>query len=195
MDTPTEKMENLRWARILVKTKRGELPSSIEIGIEETAYNLPLWWEVLPSIRQMKTEGRRGSTDRGEERKGDGGARWPASGGGGAGSRHRYDRRWDGGAIGRDGGLWESGNPSHSSLLSLGRTPEGEFFDHSGVLREACQNGSESNGQGAAGPREIGNVCWELVEFKGPISMARNRRGSSRLSSKKKGEGDRIGGK
>ena len=48
-------------------------------------------------------------------------------------------------------GLWDSGNSSHSSLLSLGRTPEGEFFDHSGVIREACQNGNESNGQGAAG--------------------------------------------
>ena len=48
------------------------------------------------------------------------------------------------------GGLWDSGNSSHSSLLSLGQTPEGEFFDHSGVIREACQNGNESNGQGAA---------------------------------------------
>ena len=75
MDAPTEKMENLRWASILVKTKRGELPSSLEIGIEETIYHLPLWWEVLPLIRQ-KPEDRRDSTDcgRGEER-GDGGAR------------------------------------------------------------------------------------------------------------------------
>ena len=75
MDTSTEKMENILWARILVKTKRGELPSSVEIGIEGTVYNLPLWWEVLPSIRQ-KSEGRRGSTDRGRgEDRGDGGAR------------------------------------------------------------------------------------------------------------------------
>ncbi|KAL6344294.1 hypothetical protein AAG906_037865 [Vitis piasezkii] len=68
-------MENLRWARILVKTKRGELPSSIEIGFEETIYHLPLWWEVMPLIRQ-KPEDRRGSTDRGRgEKRGDGGAR------------------------------------------------------------------------------------------------------------------------
>ena len=49
------------------------------------------------------------------------------------------------------GGLWVSGNSSPSSMLAFGRTPEGEFFDHSGVIREACQNGNESNGQGAAG--------------------------------------------
>ncbi|RVW53705.1 Dolichol-phosphate mannose synthase subunit 3 [Vitis vinifera] len=45
MDPSTEKMENLQWARILVKMKRGELPSSLEIGIEGIFYNLPLWWE------------------------------------------------------------------------------------------------------------------------------------------------------
>ena len=75
MDALTEKMENLRWARILVKTKKGELPSSVEIGIEETVYNLLLSWEVL-SLTRQKPEDRRGSTDsgRGEDR-GNGGAR------------------------------------------------------------------------------------------------------------------------
>ena len=47
------------------------------------------------------------------------------------------------------------------------------------MLREACQNGSELNRQVAAGPSEIGNVCWELVEFKGPISTARELEGGS----------------
>ena len=72
MDASMEKMENLRWARILVKTKRGELPSSIEIGVEETTYHLPLWWEVKPMIRQ-KTKVCRGATVR--EERDDGGAR------------------------------------------------------------------------------------------------------------------------
>ena len=89
------------------------------------------------------------------------------------------------------GGLWESRNPSHSSLLSLGRTLEGEFFDHSGVLREACQNGSELNRQVAAGPSEIGNVCWELVEFKGPISMTRDLEGGSSQYELQEGRGGR----
>ena len=90
------------------------------------------------------------------------------------------------------GGLWDSRNSSHSSLLSFGRTPEGEFFDHSGVIREACQIGNESNGQGAAGTREIGNACWELVEFKGPISTARELEGGSSQYElqEERGEGD-----
>ena len=370
MDALTEKMENLRWARILVKTKRGELPSSIEVGIEETIYHLLLWWEVLLSIRQ-KPEDRRGSTDRGRgEERGDGGSRagrrveeWGSVGldvllrsddgmerqldgmgkvssvgriqfgsmfqasvgeaedgssldglnesnlglrrdgglspqstfevvmakeaeGGRLGSMGRtkdpkgkekvleeepgprigpfLDQRKCSGpsssclqefgaqpggpsvkkrkgppvhqpkigsmealaqpglfgeanfeleflrareketksdqkanplyalansaledealryeAFSSLGGLWDSGNSSHSSLLSLGRTPKREFFDHSGVIREACQNGNESNGQGSAGTRESGNVCWELVEFKGPIATARELEGGS----------------
>ena len=52
MDLVTERMENLRWARILVKPKGGELPSSLEIGVEGSSYYLPLWWEVSPLFRQ-----------------------------------------------------------------------------------------------------------------------------------------------
>ena len=67
-------MENLRWARILVKTKGGELPSLLKIGVEEISYNLPLWWEVLSLIRQ-NSEGYQGLTDRSRgEVKGDEGA-------------------------------------------------------------------------------------------------------------------------
>ena len=51
MDPLTERMENLRWARILVKTKGGELPSSLKIGVKGISYNLPLW-EMLSSIKQ-----------------------------------------------------------------------------------------------------------------------------------------------
>ncbi|RVW45831.1 hypothetical protein CK203_086254 [Vitis vinifera] len=69
------------------------------------------------------------------------------------------------GSLSNLGGLRDSGTPSHSFLFSLGRTPEGEFFDHSEVLREACQNGIVSNCQDAAGPSENGNDRWELVEF------------------------------
>ena len=66
-------MENLRWARILVKTKGGELPSSLKIGVKGISYNLPLW-EMLSSIKQ-NSEGYRGLTDRSRgEVKGDEGA-------------------------------------------------------------------------------------------------------------------------
>ena len=75
MDLVTERMENLRWARILVKPKGGELPSSLEIGVEGSSYYLPLWWEVSPLFRQ-NSEGYWGSSGRcSGEVRGDGGAR------------------------------------------------------------------------------------------------------------------------
>ena len=75
MDPLTERMENLQWARILVKTKGRELPSSLEIGVKGISYNIPLWWEVLPLIRQ-NPKGYMGSTDRSRgEVRGNGGAR------------------------------------------------------------------------------------------------------------------------
>ena len=77
------------------------------------------------------------------------------------------------------GGLWVLRNSSTSSMLSLGRTPEGEFFDHSGDFREIGQNGRESLGQGAAGTRASDSVCWDLVEFKEPLAMAREQEGGS----------------
>ena len=379
MDASTEKMENLRWARILVQTKRGELPSSIEIGVEETTYHLPLWWEVKPMIRQ-KTEDCRGATVR--EERDDGGARagrrveeWGSAGleallrsddvtevqADGMGRVSSVGRiqfgsmlrasedgaedgltldglngpnlgmRRDGGPsllstfglVGskevRSGGLgptgrskgpkgkeivleedlgprfglsnqskcsgpssswmqengaqlggppskkrtgpkvrqpksgpmealvlsgllgeanieleflrareketeiaqkvsplkamvdsvlqdeamryealsslgvfWESGNPSLSSLFSLDRTPEGQFFDHSRVLREVCQNGRELQRQGAAGSRASGSACWDMVEFKGPLATAREQEGgpSQFEIQEERGEGD-----
>ncbi|RVW75340.1 hypothetical protein CK203_052925 [Vitis vinifera] len=69
------RMENLRWARILVKPKGGELPSLLEIGVEGSSYYLPLWWEVSPLFRQ-NSEGYRGSSGRcSGEVRGDGDAR------------------------------------------------------------------------------------------------------------------------
>ncbi|RVW27487.1 hypothetical protein CK203_092042 [Vitis vinifera] len=52
MDGPTERMEDLRWARLLVKTKRGMWPSSIEIEVEKTTFLLPMWWEAMSLIRK-----------------------------------------------------------------------------------------------------------------------------------------------
>ena len=67
-------MEELQWARILVKSNGEDLPSSLEIRVEETTYHLPFWWEVSPSFRQ-NSGGYRGSTGRSSgEVRGDGGA-------------------------------------------------------------------------------------------------------------------------
>ena len=365
MDDPTKRMEDLRWARILVKTKRGEWPSSIEIGVDKTTYLLPMWWEATPLIRK-KTEDCRSAE--GHEEGDDGGARaarrveeWGSasleallrsddvmdgqpdgkgrvlSGGriqfgsllrkledgadegsnpsGPNGSNVSLSLRRDGGpspipiygsgaskvvssdglgpkgspkgpkgkekvleerygpragssmdqrvysgpsssglqekgaqrgglpqrigpskpnsgplealaqsgllgdanieleflrvremeteiaqkantleevvdsalqnevmryeALSFSGGLWVSGNSSSSSMLSLGWTPEGEFFDHSGEFRESCQNDRASQGQEADGTRANGSDCWELVEFKGSLATAREQEGGS----------------
>ena len=361
MDGPTKRMEDLRWARMLVKTKRGVWPSSIEIEVEKTTYLLPMWWEAMPLIKK-KTEDCRSAE--GCEEGDDGDARtcrrveeWSSagieaqlrsndvmdglpdgkgrvlsggrirfgslirepengayeglnpsgpirpnvrlgirrrggpsptpisgasSGGLGPSSSHKgpkgkeialeeshgsrdglyMDQRWYSGpsssglqekgaqrggqpqrsgpkmskfnssplgvsaqsgplvdanieleflrvremetvivqkansleewadsalhkevmryeALSSLGGLWVSGNSSSSSMITLGRTPEGEFFDHSGEVREICQIDRDSQGQEAEGTRANGSACWELVEFKGSLATAREQEGGS----------------
>lgn len=46
IDPQKEKMEELRWAQILVKTNGEVLPSTLEIRVEEVCYSLSLWWEI-----------------------------------------------------------------------------------------------------------------------------------------------------
>ena len=53
-----EKMEELQWARILVKTNGEDLPNALEIWIEEVCYSLILWWEIRPSLRKASFDSR-----------------------------------------------------------------------------------------------------------------------------------------
>ena len=96
------------------------------------------------------------------------------------------------GSLSNSRGFRDSGSPSHSILFSFGQTPEGEFFDHSGVLREACHNGNLLSFQDAARPSAIGKECWELVEFNGPISVARYSNGGSSQFESQKGREERA---
>ena len=67
-------MEDLEWARILVKTSNEVLLSRLDIVVEEACYSLSLWWEVRPEMRKVST----GSCSNGgsrEEVKGDAAAR------------------------------------------------------------------------------------------------------------------------
>ena len=96
------------------------------------------------------------------------------------------------GPLSNSRGFRDSGSLSHSILFSFGRTPEGEFFDHFGVIREACQKGNLPSFQDAAGPSAIGNECWELVEFNGPISMARYSKGGSSWPEFQEGREERA---
>ena len=52
IDPQTESMEELQWARILVKSDDENLLCSLEIRVEEATYFLTLWWEAVPSLRQ-----------------------------------------------------------------------------------------------------------------------------------------------
>ena len=59
IDSQTEKLEELQWARILVKTDGGAKPSTLEIGIEEEAVTLTLWWELRPSVKKVRVDSRK----------------------------------------------------------------------------------------------------------------------------------------
>ena len=51
VDSQTEKLEELQWARVLVKRNGEELPNVLEVWVEELCYSLTLWWEVRPVMR------------------------------------------------------------------------------------------------------------------------------------------------
>ena len=51
-------MEELQWARILVKMNDEVLLSALEIRVEEVCYHLSLWWEIRPSLRKASVDSR-----------------------------------------------------------------------------------------------------------------------------------------
>ena len=59
VDSQTEKLEELQWARILVKRNGEELPNVVEVWVEELCYSITLWWEIRPVMRAA-TAGKRG---------------------------------------------------------------------------------------------------------------------------------------
>ena len=56
VDNQTEKLEELQWARILVKVNGDELPSAVEIWVDERCYVLTLWWEIRLLLRIFPTD-------------------------------------------------------------------------------------------------------------------------------------------
>ena len=61
IDHQTEKMEELQWARLLVKRNGGSSPSLVEVWIDGFCYVVTLWWEIRPVINFPATE-KRGKT-------------------------------------------------------------------------------------------------------------------------------------
>ncbi|KAJ9675822.1 hypothetical protein PVL29_024664 [Vitis rotundifolia] len=78
VDYQTETMEELQWARLLVKRNGEALPNAVEVWIEELCYSVTLWWEVRPVMKvtttgkRVPTTGERGKTvAMGEEVRGE----------------------------------------------------------------------------------------------------------------------------
>ena len=63
MDPRMEKLQELQWARILVRTEGEDLPRVMEIAVEEKVYTLALWWELKPALRKAQ-ENRREEYER-----------------------------------------------------------------------------------------------------------------------------------
>ncbi|RVW90054.1 hypothetical protein CK203_035918 [Vitis vinifera] len=59
IDSKTKKLEELHWARILVRSAGGDKPSTLEIGIEEEVFTLALWWEIRPTVKKLRVDSRR----------------------------------------------------------------------------------------------------------------------------------------
>ena len=71
VDYQTENMEELQWARLLVKRNGETLPNAVEVWVEESCYSVTLWWEVRP-VMKVSTTGKRGKVvATGEEVGGD----------------------------------------------------------------------------------------------------------------------------
>ena len=58
IDHQTEKMEELQWARLLVKRNGESPPSLVEVWVEGSCYAVTLWWEIRPVMKFPMTEKR-----------------------------------------------------------------------------------------------------------------------------------------
>ena len=71
VDYQTENMEELQWARLLVKRNSETPPNAVEVWVEELCYSVTLWWEVRP-VMKVSTTGKKGkAVAAGEEVGGD----------------------------------------------------------------------------------------------------------------------------
>ena len=51
VDSETEKLEDLQWARILVKLNGEKPPNVVEVWAEDLCYEVTLWWEIKHILR------------------------------------------------------------------------------------------------------------------------------------------------
>lgn len=72
IDPQTAKLEELQWARILVKMDGEVKPCMLEIGVEEEVYALVLWWELRSSVKKTRVDSRKSGEVRGDDFSHDG---------------------------------------------------------------------------------------------------------------------------
>ena len=56
IDHQTEMLEDLQWARILVKLNQERPPNVMEVRTEEHRSVLSMWWEIRPTMRMVREE-------------------------------------------------------------------------------------------------------------------------------------------
>ena len=124
VDSQTKKLEELQWARILVKTNGEDLPNALEIWINEVCYSLFLWWEIRPSLRKILSDTRRKTNSSRDEVGGDNNAH---------ASQRVVEEKGDvrlevlqqpvEGTWGQESGSWHKVDPSQNG--SVAWSPEG----------------------------------------------------------------------
>ena len=87
-------------------------------------------------------------------------------------------------------GLRVSGSSPFNSF-SFGRTLEGKYYDHSGVLKEDIQERKLLSILVADGLAENGNGCWDLVEVNCVGYLARNLEWGSAQSESQEVRGEK----
>ena len=88
---------------------------------------------------------------------------------------HKEVMRYE--ALSSLGGLWVSGNSSSSSMTTFGRTPEGEFFDHSGEVREFVKLTKLLKGKRQRVPGRMAVFAGSWLNLKEPLQRQGSRRG------------------
>ncbi|RVW66520.1 LINE-1 reverse transcriptase-like [Vitis vinifera] len=178
IDSKTKKLEELQWARILVRSNGGDKPSTLEIGIEEEVFTLALWddnssrsgshVEVESAVE--RTEALLSSEEGTGDRRGIWAGRIASNGSSLEGehlviweseearkTREKVIPSATDKALAEEAMRYDSGlrierergyGSSHLILYSFDRTPVGEPFDHSGVLKERDKNSANVGGGG-----------------------------------------------
>ena len=59
VDEETERLDELGWARILVKMKKPDLPNTLEVALRGGSYRMQLWWELSPHLTVFSPEDKR----------------------------------------------------------------------------------------------------------------------------------------